>query len=49
MTDATDVILIRHGETGWNREMRFQGQTDVPLNDTGLAQADRLAGRVAAE
>lgn len=45
----TELILIRHGVTAWNRERRFQGQIDTPLSDIGLAQAritaDRLAGR----
>ena len=45
----TDFIVIRHGETDWNRQQRFQGHIDVPLNATGLQQAQRLAGALAGE
>ena len=45
----TRIILVRHGETEWNRVERFRGHADVPLNETGLAQAEAMARRVAAE
>ena len=46
---TTDIILIRHGETAWNRELRFQGHADVPLNDMGHEQARRIGLRLAQE
>jgi 2,3-bisphosphoglycerate-dependent phosphoglycerate mutase len=45
----TELILLRHGETDWNRELRFQGHVDVALNAIGLEQARRLARRLAGE
>ena len=45
----TELLLIRHGETDWNRRQTFQGQIDVPLNARGLAQARRLGERLASE
>jgi broad specificity phosphatase PhoE len=40
---ATTILLVRHGETDWNREHRYQGHADQPLNDAGRAQARELA------
>ncbi|MBC8121801.1 MAG: histidine phosphatase family protein [Gemmatimonadaceae bacterium] len=40
---AARLLLVRHGETDWNREERFQGQIDVPLNAQGQLQAERVA------
>jgi probable phosphoglycerate mutase len=44
---VTRFVLVRHGQTAWNREERFRGQSDVPLNETGLLQASATAGRIA--
>jgi broad specificity phosphatase PhoE len=40
---VTIIHLVRHGETDWNRELRWQGHSDPPLNDRGRRQARALA------
>lgn len=44
---TTQILFIRHGETEWNRIKRIQGHIDIPLAETGLAQAGQLAERLA--
>jgi broad specificity phosphatase PhoE len=44
---CTTILIIRHGETAWNREGIFRGLQDVPLNDTGRAQAALTAEALA--
>ena len=45
----TELLLIRHGETAWNRERRMQGHIDIPLSEAGLRQAKALGAALAAE
>ena len=45
----TKVILVRHGQTLWNLEMKYQGHCDVALTDKGIHQAELAAIRLAKE
>ena len=45
----TQFILVRHGQTEWNRVERFRGRADVPLNETGIQQAEATSKRIAAQ
>jgi broad specificity phosphatase PhoE len=44
---ALRLLLVRHAETAWNRERRYQGRTDTPLSDAGRAQAEAVARALA--
>jgi probable phosphoglycerate mutase len=47
--EPTRIIAIRHGETTWNVDTRIQGHLDIPLNETGRKQAERMALALADE
>jgi len=46
---STRFILVRHGQTEWNRVERYRGRADIVLNDTGREQARRVAERLSGE
>jgi len=45
VTDMSECVLhfVRHGQTAWNAERRLQGHVDIPLNDTGISEAEMVA------
>ena len=47
--EPTRILAIRHGETAWNVDARMQGHLNIPLNDTGHWQAERLGQALAGE
>jgi broad specificity phosphatase PhoE len=42
----TQLILVRHGQTAWNKQPRFRSQADIELDETGIAQAQATANRL---
>jgi glucosyl-3-phosphoglycerate phosphatase len=48
VSDGRRVLCWRHGRTSWNAQKLFQGQTDIPLDDVGTAQAARAAALLSA-
>jgi len=43
------LLLVRHGETEWNVQRRYQGQSDIPLSELGVRQAEFIAKRLAGQ
>ncbi|MBP7248292.1 MAG: histidine phosphatase family protein, partial [Negativicutes bacterium] len=40
------IYLVRHGQTEWNKQKRYQGSKDIGLDNTGLDQAEKLAEKL---
>lgn len=49
MDDMVRVFLVRHGETLWNKSLRYQGHKDIPLSDIGKKQAEKIGLRLSKE
>lgn len=49
MLTACDLIVVRHGRTAWNEAHRYQGQTDIPLDETGIEQATAVRRALSGE
>ena len=45
----TTIFFIRHGQTLWNKELKYQGHSDIALSAEGLQQAERVARRLRRE
>ena len=45
----TRLLLIRHGQTAWNKDQVFRGRIEIPLSETGVMQAEALAQRLSGE
>ncbi len=43
---STTLILVRHGRTAWNKEERYRGLTDLPLDELGIRQAEAVGHRI---
>lgn len=46
---TTTLLIVRHGQTAWNKDLHFRGRADLTLDETGLQQAEAVGRRIAAE
>lgn len=46
---TTTLLIVRHGQTAWNKDLHFRGRADLTLDETGLKQAEAIAHRIAAD
>jgi probable phosphoglycerate mutase len=46
---TTTLLIVRHGQTAWNKDLHFRGRANLPLDEIGLNQAEVVARRLVAE